>query len=256
MGSAVSDRGTPLLLQRAAFWALFPLVAAQGLWVSRRAPRFAAAAGPRSGAVGDGPTLRLLALGDSIIDGVGAETIEQALVGRFAEALARRMRTTVEWHAVGRTGAKSSRVRAELLKRMPRDEFDMILVSVGVNDVTGLARSRTWTREVGALVDELRARSPRAVVLMAGLPPLDGFPLLPQPLRYVFGLRARTFDRLLERVVALRDRCFHVPTEFVPSPEKFSADGYHPSIETYRDWGEMLADWVAARGWDVQSARG
>jgi lysophospholipase L1-like esterase len=114
--------------------------------------------------------------------------------------------TTVEWLAVGETGARATRVRTGLVEELPPGAFDIILVSVGVNDVTGLVRSGAWTREVGFLLDALRAHSPRAVVVMAGLPPMWGFPLLPRPLRYVFGVRAWTFDDLLRRVVAVRDR--------------------------------------------------
>ena len=232
--------------RRVAFWALLPLVAPQGLWVRRRAPRFADAAGPRSGSVGTGEPLRLLAFGDSIVAGVGAPTLDDALVGQFAAALATRVARRVEWVAVGKTGARSADLHASLLPRLPPEPFDVIAVSVGVNDVTGLVRSRDWMHRVGAVIDGLCAHSPGAVVLMAGLPPLWGFPLLPQPLRYAFGLRARTFDRQLEQVVADRRGCVYVPTLFEPDPEKFSADGYHPSPASYRVWGVQLAD-LAAR---------
>ena len=87
-----------------------------------------------------------------------------------------------------------------------------------------------------------------AYALLAGLPPLWGFPLLPQPLRFTFGLRARTLDRLLEQVVAERGDCRYLPTQFEPAPEKFSADGYHPSTESYRVWGGQLADAVLEVG--------
>ncbi|MDH3285463.1 MAG: hypothetical protein OEQ13_12035 [Acidobacteriota bacterium] len=105
-------------------------------------------------------------------------------------------------------------------------------------------------------MDALRAHSPRAVVLMAGLPPLWRFPVLPQPRRYVFGVRARTFDRLLELGGATRDRWFHVPTEFELSPDKFSDDGYHPSAESDRIWGEALAEWVVDRRATVEDDSG
>lgn len=237
-----------LLPQRIAFWTMVPLVGAQGLWVRRHAPRFADARGPNSGSVGSGPTTRLLAIGDSIVAGVGVETLEDALIGRFAAALAERGCTRVEWRAVGKTGARAALVRADLVGQLPPAAFDIIVVSVGVNDVTGLVRSQTWSRDAGDLVDALRRHSPAAVILLAGLPPLGGFPLLPQPLRYVFGVRARTFDRILQQVAATRERCFHVPNEFEPSPQKFSADGYHPSADSYRVWGEALADWAIRNG--------
>ena len=77
--------------RRLAFWLLLPFVALQGLRVRRRAPRFAAAEGPLQGRTGQGNPLRLLAIGDSIIAGVGAKTIEAALTGQMAQALANRL---------------------------------------------------------------------------------------------------------------------------------------------------------------------
>ncbi len=230
--------------QRLGFWSLLPLVALQGLWVRHRALRFAEAGGPATGRVGSGPRLRLLAIGDSIVAGVGARTFDEALVGRFAAALAVRTSHAVEWHAIGKTGARTAWVRRELLPKLPADPFDLIAVSVGVNDVTGLRRSRQWLAEVGLLLDGLRSHSPQAAILVAGLPPLHGFPLLPWPLRQVFGMRARTFDRFLEQLSASRERCFYIATDFDPTPDKFSADGYHPSTDSYRVWGKGLADRV------------
>ena len=76
------------LIQRAIFWASLPFVAVQAVRLRKRAPRFPAAEGERVGAVGKGKPARLLCVGDSIIDGVGARTIDRALVGGIASAWA------------------------------------------------------------------------------------------------------------------------------------------------------------------------
>ena len=231
--------------RRLAFWALLPFAALQGLRVRRNAPRFAAAEGPPNGRVGRGQPLRLLAIGDSIIAGVGAATVDEALVGRVTRELARRLRREIHWAAVGRIGATAATVRKRLMPRLPDAAFDVVIVSVGVNDVTGLHRTRHWRAGLGALLDALRAHSPEALVVVAGLPPLHGFPLLPQPLRFLFGMRARTFDAVAEQEVTRRHGCLYVPTRFEPRPERFAADGYHPSPASYQQWGETLADLMA-----------
>ena len=76
-------------LERAAFHALLPAIAWQGLRLRRTALRAPAAAGPAHGTTGSGPPLVLLGLGDSIVAGVGIERTEHALPGRTAGALAR-----------------------------------------------------------------------------------------------------------------------------------------------------------------------
>ncbi len=223
---------------------MLPFAAPQGLRVRRTAPRFAAAEGTPRGCVGRGQPLRLLAIGDSIIAGVGAATVDEALPGRVAQALAQRLDREIQWSAVGRIGATAATVQARLMPRLPAEAFDVIVVSVGVNDVTGLCRTHRWRSDLATLLDGLRAHSPEALMVVAGLPPLHGFPLLPQPLRFLFGMHARTFDAVAEHEVSRRPGCLYVPTRFEPRPELFAADGYHPSPASYQEWGETLGDLI------------
>ena len=231
-------------MRRLAFWMLVPFALPQGLRLRRSAPRFAAARGTPHGCEGRGAPLRLLAIGDSIIAGVGAETVDEALPRRTAQALAKRLDRAVHWTARGRIGATAETVQTRLIPRLPAEAFDVIILSVGVNDVTGLHRTARWRANLGALLDALRTHSPEALVVMIGVPPLHGFPLLPPSLRFLLGMRARTFDAVAEREVTRRRGCRYVPARFDPRPEQFAPDGYHPSAESYREWAERLADLI------------
>jgi lysophospholipase L1-like esterase len=233
------------MLRRIAFWALVPLIVPQGLLTKRRAPRFPPAAGPRAGSVGAGQTLNLLAIGDSIIAGVGASTVEQALPGQVAKALAHRLRREVCWHAAGSVGLDAREVKRDLVPRIPRCAFDAIVLSVGVNDVTSLKRSWRWRADLSALLDALHAHSPRAVIALMGVPPLGSFPLLRPPLRTALGIRARMFDAIAMDIAARRERVVHIALGLDVQPEKFSADGYHPSAESYAELGRHVAAAIA-----------
>ncbi len=179
-------------MRRALFWMLFPLVIPQTLRVRRTAPRFAGASGANAGVCGtDAPQLRILAIGDSIVAGVGAGTMDGALAGATAAALSHRLARTVAWRANGKIGAGVDKVRLQLLPAVPVESYDAVVVSVGVNDITGLYRSGRWADALGGFLDALRQRFPQATILLAGIPPLEGFPLLPFPLRWLFGLRGK-----------------------------------------------------------------
>ncbi|MEM7357145.1 MAG: SGNH/GDSL hydrolase family protein, partial [Acidobacteriota bacterium] len=204
-----------------AFWLLLPFAAPQGLWMRRVAPPFPPAAGPTQSRVGYGDPLHLVAIGDSIVAGVGARTQDEALPGRLASALAARLRREVRWSALGRVGARAAQVQESLLPALPAQPFDVAMVSVGVNDVVQLSSANRWRRDLGALLDGLRAASPDGLIVLAGLPPLWGFPLLPQPLRFLFGLRARHFDTIAVQESSGRRSCLYLPTRFDPRPEKF-----------------------------------
>ena len=229
------------------FWFIFPFLVPQALYVRRTAPRFAPASGPSEASVGNGEQTRLLAIGDSIIAGVGASELSAALVGQTASALATSRNCRVSWRAPGVSGYDSTKILERLLPELPDVAFDFIIVSVGVNDITGLTTVRKWRRNLSLILGQLQDHSPDAVIAVAGMPPLHGFPLLPQPLRAAFGMRARSFDEIAKTVVDRHENSLHVPLDFEPDPEKFAPDGYHPSEESYSEFGRSMADRLLAR---------
>ena len=229
------------MLSRLAFWILLPVAAAQGLWLRRRAARLPGAAGERHGAHGAGADFHLLALGDSIIDGVGTGIMERSLPVQFAAALAEQTGRRVVWRVDGASG----RAIRDLLDRLEQgdhpDTADLVLISIGVNDVTGLSSSRHWRRSLHRLLAGIRARWPNARVVFAGLPSMENFPLPPQPLRYALGLRAALLDRIAAAVVAEHPGAVHVPTRIDPRHHDFCEDGFHPSAESCTLWARELA---------------
>ena len=224
------------------FWVMIPFLLPQALYVRKTAPRFAPADGPSFGSSGNGRHTRLLAVGDSIIAGVGATELSRALVGHTAAAVAASLNCRVSWQAHGVSGYDSAKILELLLPELPDAEADFIIVSVGVNDITGLKTLRKWRQNLSLLLDRLRAHSPGAVIAVAGMPPLHGFPLLPQPLRATFGMRGRSFDEEVRNLVEGLLNTVHVPLDFDPAPHQFAADGYHPSEESYAEIGRHMAD--------------
>lgn len=195
-----------------------------------------------------GTERRLLAVGDSIIAGVGAPTLDEALVGRLAGTLADRLETALRWQAIGLTGTTSERLLAILPAELPSAPADVVLLNVGVNDLTRITTTRRFVANVRKLYDLLRSRYPDALVAVNGLPPLGLFPLLPQPLRAVLGLRAAIFNRELARAVAGMPGAVFVPVEFDAEPDSFAADGFHPSAASYGLFAEHVAETILAAG--------
>ncbi|MGK7295065.1 MAG: SGNH/GDSL hydrolase family protein [Candidatus Wenzhouxiangella sp. M2_3B_020] len=228
-----------------AFWSLFALCVPQALWVKRTAPRFGGAPGPRSGVTGGGKAMRLVGLGDSVIDGVGCSSLDAALVGRTAEALACRMSARVEWRVTARTGANTRQIR-RLLTDADVRQAEFVMISTGVNDVTGLTRLRTFRAELGALLDDIESQAPDATVAVNGLPPMHVFPALPQPLRFTLGLRARQLDEIVAEVTAARTGAVRIPLGFDAMDDepaaRFAPDGYHPSESSCGELAAMVAD--------------
>ena len=236
-----------LAVRGPVFWLLLPFVAVQAIRLRRTAPRLQPAAGDSSGRSGEGEALRLLAIGDSIIAGVGATTLDRALVGCTARALVARRGGAVEWQACGRSGASSKQILDELVPTLGLLPVDAIVVSVGVNDVTGLSTISAWKKHLLALIGALRRHSPDAVIVIAGMPPLRSFPLIPQPLRRLIGFRGETLDTVTRAVVQECPGVFHVEVEFEMSEDSFCADGFHPSEKSYVVFGQAMADCIGPR---------
>lgn len=220
---------------------MLPITAVQGLWLRRRATRLPGASGERRGASGQGEDFHLLALGDSIIDGVGTGVIKRSLPVQFATALAARNGQRVVWHVDGASGRNIQDLLERLDKGVHPPRVDLVLISIGVNDVTGLSSTRHWRRSVRRLLTEIHARWPGARILFAGLPSMERFPLPPQPLRFSLGLRAATLDRIAASVVGDHPGAIHVPTRIDPEHHDFCEDGFHPSAKSCTLWARELA---------------
>lgn len=228
------------------FWSLFAPLIPQALWVRKTAARFPAAEGESTGEIGHaGTPLRLLAIGDSIVAGVGARTLENALVGQAAASLAQATGSRVNWTASGRSGLTSRDVAMRMLPQVAGaaddGQFDAILVSVGVNDVISLHGIGRWRMDLEELLQALSRRWPGAVIAFSGLPPMNHFPALPRPLRALLGMRARDFDREMRAILGGYPQAVHIPLDFEARPGSFSEDGFHPSEQSYAEFGAMAA---------------
>ncbi|MCB1553167.1 MAG: SGNH/GDSL hydrolase family protein [Xanthomonadales bacterium] len=234
------------------FWSALPIYATQGLWVRRRALRMPEASGPDTGHASSaqdaaGP-LQFLALGDSIIAGVGVDRAEESLPVRLAHELAMRCARPVRWQRRGRNGADSTELvaqwdAAEAAGARP----DLVLVSIGVNDATGFSRLDRFVDALDTLRMRLHAQRPNARLLVGAVPPLASFPLLPDPLRRLLGLRADQLNRRSAAWAARDERIWRSDMPFELGPERFAEDGFHPDAAACAEWAAYLAERTVAR---------
>ena len=227
------------------FWGLFPFALPQAIRLKRTATRLPPPACATEGVVGEGERLRLVGVGDSVIAGVGVDRLQDAFVGQATQALAQTLGRKVHWSVHGRSGARAETLLSEFLPTLPDESADVILLSVGVNDITGLVPLPVWKARLARIIASLRRHSPNAVIGLAGVPPLGGFPLLPEPLRFASGQRGKTFDRAGRRIVRRFAGVVHMPVEFEATHDNFCDDGFHPSQKSYALFGRRMARLVA-----------
>lgn len=222
--------------------ALAPVLYAQGRAVRRRIPRLPEPTGARAGKTGRGIPLRLLIAGDSAAAGVGAESQAEALSGQLVLALNDHFR--LDWRLEAGTGATTRQTIARLRSLVSADEsgFDVLVTSLGVNDLTRHVGEGAWLesqRELRRLArEELGVR----LLVIAGLPPIDRFPALPHPLRWYLGRRAIRFTSRLRADLACEPSAHLLDLRLALDPQLMAPDGFHPGPRIYAEWARRVAD--------------
>lgn len=224
-----------------AFLLLAPLLWLQGKYARWRTPRLPEASGEPAGmAAGAQPEKQLIVVGESPVVGVGIDAYENALAAQIAAALSRASAHTWHWTACGENGATIAR----LLEILPGPEVlaaaDYIVVVAGVNDTTSLTSSRRWQHNLRQLCAKIRQAS-NATVVFTPVPPMQCFSALPQPLRWLLGLRAAILNNALRAALAHEPRVYCSAVLPPLEARHLAADGYHPSALACSEWGERIA---------------
>lgn len=218
--------------------ALSPLLLVQAILLRKRALRLPEASGPRKGRSGQGPDLGVLIIGDSSAAGVGTDTQDSALTGQLVSSLA--AHHTVDWQLIASTGATTPTT----LKRLEEAElrtFDVVIVVLGVNDVTRGGPLVGWLRSHRKLRALLRDRTGAQRLYISQVPPLGAFPLLPDPLRWLLGRRALRFDAALLTAIEPEPDCAYVPLPETLDSRNMAEDGFHPGPVIYAAWAKEMA---------------
>ena len=234
---------------------LAPMLIAQAKHLRRVALELPEPVGQRHGvalspdASRGAPAFSVLISGDSSAAGVGAATQDDALASQLAAALARRIGRDVNWHLFARTGLTSAGVLA-LLRAQSLPSVDAAVVIVGVNDITNNVAIGHALRARNHIVRLLHARTGVGHVLFPGLPAVERFPLLPQPLAWYGGAEARRSNHMQARWAAHARRAAlvsHLPMDGFTHPKLMAEDGFHPSPALYSMVAAHFAEHLALR---------
>jgi lysophospholipase L1-like esterase len=249
------------------FALLAPLLACQGHYVRRTSLVLPEADGERCGTLGKGAELSVLVAGDSAAAGVGVDNQNQALVGYLTRELAKHY--CVTWALA----AQSGNTTIDLIERLTTIEgkqFDVVLISLGVNDVLSPLSAVKWSQQLRILTLLLQKQFQTTQIWFTSVPPMEHFPLLPHPLRWFLGKRAQAFNRSLACHVNLNKTCglIHLSGELASNvnirqgykiemdssvtdadltQNSMAIDGFHPSESLYKIWGVTAAKMIIKR---------
>ena len=198
---------------------------------------------PREYVVGEGPAMRLVAIGDSTAAGVGVASLEETLPYRVALGMGGRV--TVRNLAV--SGGRAVDTYGQLIASRGEHfipspaNADVVLISVSANDVTGgtspadLQIMLNWTLQ---RLGDLGAKC----VLLSTTPNFRTTPALPLLMNRLFESRAARLTAEIRRVatgfpfVHLAD----LNGEGTLDGDQYAADGFHPNAAGYRLWASIF----------------
>ncbi|QGM28846.1 MULTISPECIES: SGNH/GDSL hydrolase family protein [Acinetobacter] len=232
---------------RTATLALIPALVIQGSRVKKNKIRLPEAEGAREGITGEGQTLSLLILGDSAAAGVGVAHQNDALLGAVISALQHQYQ--VHWRLEAQSGDTTSQV-IQKTKKLVNQKYDVVVTSVGVNDVTRLMSAQTWIKQQQHFYQLIQAKFQPELIIATGVPPMHLFPALPNPLSWLFGQYAKQMNLQLEKIIAQQEDMQWIEYDIQKYQSmnlEMAKDGFHPSKEIYQIWGKEVADRIL--GW-------
>jgi len=220
---------------------LLPVLFIQGNKVRKNTPRLAEASGEREGFAGQGKPLSLLILGDSAAAGVGVDTQKDALSGAIIHELQNEF--SLKWKLHAKTGDTTQQV-FQAVQHLEQHRYDVIVTSMGVNDVTKLTSAKSWIKQQKQLLEHIQNRFQPKLIIVSGVPPMQHFPALPNPLGWLFGQYAKQMNEQLQQWLAPQSQFeflqYDIET-FRAMNLPMAKDGFHPSKEVYAVWGQQVA---------------
>jgi lysophospholipase L1-like esterase len=221
-----------------------PVLLLQAVITKRRALKLPEPPGLRKGVAGTGTKLRLLIIGDSAAAGVGAEHQDEALSGQLVGQLAEKF--CVDWRLDAVSGATTDSTLASLAQLVDR-KYDVVVTSLGVNDVTSRIGCGEWLSLQRKLRNVLSAKFGVSLIVVSGMPPMHEFPGLPQPLRRYLGARATQFDHALESEIGNDKSSVFLSLRFPGKAGDMARDGFHPGPAVFKEWAKRVAEVILDR---------
>ncbi len=222
---------------------LMPVLIPQALFINKMTLSLPEPTGDRLGVCGSGNELKLLIIGDSAALGVGVDGQEDALAGQLSSLLGNHY--SVNWKLLAKTGATAVDV-LDMLQNLQEEPFDIVLVSIGVNDVTHFTHSGRWEKNMNVMINVLVSKFSVKKILLSNLPPMQEFTTFPQPLRWWWGERSKRLNSLLTVIVGNFSQCTNFDIDASIEPKYIAKDGFHPSKIAYQVWANQAAKTITS----------
>jgi lysophospholipase L1-like esterase len=224
---------------------IVPLLIWQGKQVKNTIPNLPEAVGTKGQVIGNESFINLLTIGESTFAGVGVHTHEEGVTGQLAKFLSEKTNRSVNWEVIAQSGYSAKKVLTDLVPKIPKTPFDVIVIGLGGNDTFELNRPMSWQQDLIDIISEIQKIQPESSIVIATLPPVGSFPAFPFPLNAVLGGLEKLLSWAVKPVPKMFKNVYFDSKRFeVTEPKIMFSDGVHPSGYTYSLWGKQLAEFI------------
>ncbi|AFY68545.1 lipolytic protein G-D-S-L family [Thalassoporum mexicanum PCC 7367] len=193
---------------------------------------------------------RLVVIGDSTSLGQGAHNQKGSYSYQYAKSTLSQKHSPIKLYNLAVSGATSADVMRQQVDAAIALKPDLIMLSVGANDVMKLVGNGQFKLNYALIVQKLTSIDTHLALL--NIPAFFTIPLLVQPYRAITDYRVRQLNKVIARVVAsepddslitLVDIYNGTKDEFKRYPDRtFSKDKFHPSTYGYSVWARVIAE--------------
>ena len=183
---------------------------------------------------------KILGLGESPMAGVGIAKHSLTLTGLTAVKLNKLLGCSVKWEILAESGLSLKNLNKLIGEQLGKNS-NLVLVSMGGNDVFQLTPPWVWKNNINACVKLLFEKENKPLILFSPVPPVGRFPAIPNPLRITFSFWGLLLQASLAQTINSMDNAYLLDERFPEGKEYYLEDGIHPSPLAYDPWSEKLA---------------
>ena len=175
--------------------------------------------------------------GDSVGAGVGAASIKNTAVGRFASYLEQK-------HSVELINkSKSGQKMANMLETVPDKKYDVVVLIVSSNDLFHLTPISKFKQNTEKVLGIYSQKSDK--VILVGPGKVYGSVVIPFPLRFIYKIQAPKYAIIIDEEAKKYKNVIHMnpidpPPDIGPYKYTDAEDKFHPNDEGHRFWFDLI----------------
>jgi lysophospholipase L1-like esterase len=184
--------------------------------------------------------LKVAVLGDSTALGQGTDSVRQSFSFQYIDKYISTTQKNIQYRNFAVSGVKTQSALESQLPKILQFQPDLLFVSIGANDVTGLSEEKVFIEQFTKLADAIAQMQIK--VIWMSIPDFVTSPILLPPLRNYLSSTANEYNQLAKKIVLERgfyyvDVFDSTRNEFLDNTALyFSKDKFHPSKEGYALW--------------------